>query len=533
MKGIDATETEELLLKKHTASGKIPAIATIGISGENLSLISGICTDKGRIAARGGIGAVMGSKNLKAIVLCGSKPIKAENPEEIKKISKNLAKKLKLLRMPFFIKPNMLGLMKFMPPFVFPLPGLLYSMIQKAWGTAGLSAMSIVTGDTPIKNWKGSVKDYPKKSYKKMDALDIKKREFRKYHCYSCILGCGGECEMSDLDKLYKITHKPEYETQMAFGGLLLNQDLDSLFLINEILNRAGMDTISAGHCVSMAIECYEKGKINIDDLGGIDIGWGKTKEIVEFVRLMVERKGIGNIFADGTNVAAKKLGKGAMEFAVQAGGQECGMHDGRGDAPLALAYATDATPGRHTIGSSQYYQIMHLWKRISWAPKLRIISKKKEYEISDAETIKSVAMSYYKKLIDGTGSCFFGALMGVENFQIFEWLNYATGWNKTPDEYMVIGKRINTLRQMFNIKQGINPWDFRLHKRLAGEPALEQGPLKGKTIKINEMMKDFWDKCGWDRESGIPLEKTIKELGLIDIDQKEKADEKQEKTIL
>lgn len=515
-RGMDATECEKLLISENTTTGKIPAVAVIGISGEKLSLISGICTDSGRIAARSGVGAVMGSKNLKAIVLCGNKQITSINPQGIKEISKKLSNSIRKMNMPSFIQPRALTMIKLMPPYVVPMNGMLSAMIMKRWGTCGASSMSAVTGDSPIKNWGGSIKEY---NYKKIDGKYLIKREVRKYHCYSCILGCGGECDIADLnDGEFLKSHKPEYETQMAFGGLLLNEDLDSIFYINEILNRAGMDTISAGHSVAMAIECYSKGIITLEELNGLDIGWGKAKEITEFVKLMISRTGIGDVFADGTKVAAIKLGKGAEEYAINAGGQECGMHDSRGDAPLAIHYAVDATPGRHTTGSSQYYSVAHLWKRVSWAPTLNFLPKAKEFIPSKEEAAKAVAMAYYKRIVDGVGGCFFGVLLGVTNFNLFDWLNAATGWAKTPDEYMEIGKRIYTLRQLFNVKQGIDPWSFRLHPRLSGEPPLTKGPLKGKTLLIDDMMREFWDYCGWNKETGIPLTDTIAALNLSDI---------------
>jgi len=506
LRGLDTTECEERLIRECTTTGKIPAVASIGISGEKLSLISGICTDRGRIAARSGVGAVMGSKNLKAIVFNGTKPIKGENPEEIKKISKELSKAVKKTNLPSFVRPGALSMIKFMPPYVVPMNGLLSAMIMKRWGTSGTMSMCVATGDSPIKNWAGSLKDF--KKYKKIDGHKILQREKRKYHCYSCVLGCGGECDIGDLyGGEFKNSHKIEYETQMAFGGLLLNDDLESIFYINEILNRAGMDTI----------ECLENGIITKEDLGGLDLGWGKSKEIIEFVKMMIERRGMGDVFADGTKAAAERLGKGAEKYAIHAGGQECGMHDGRGDAPLAIHYAVDATPGRHTTGSSQYYSVAHIWKKVSWAPVLPVTPKIKEYEPSREEAAKAAALGIYKRVLDGVGGCFFGVIMGVENFKIFEWLNAATGWNKTPDEYMEIGKRIYALRQMFNIRHGIDPKSFRLHKRLAGEPPLTQGPLKGKTLKIDDMMKEYWDFLGYDRETGIPKKETIQALNLIE----------------
>ena len=242
----------------------------------------------------------------------------------------------------------------------------------------------------------------------------------------------------------------------------------------------------------------------------------GQIRRNHQFVKLMIERKGVGDIFADGTKKAAERRAK-ALKNMRTPGGQECGMHDSRGDPPLAIHYSVDATPGRHTTGSSQYYSVAHIWKKVSWAPALNIMPKSREYEPSREEAVKSVAMGLYKRIIDAAGACFFGMLLGVENFKLFEWLNLATGWNKTPDEYMFIAKRIFTLRQLFNIKHGVNPLDFRLHKRLSGEPPLMQGPLKGKTVRIDEMMREFWDYLNYDK-TGKPTAECVRELGLEEL---------------
>jgi aldehyde:ferredoxin oxidoreductase len=140
---------------------------------------------------------------------------------------------------------------------------------------------------------------------------------------------------------------------------------------------------------------------------------------------------------------------------------------------------------------------------------------KADEFVPSEKVAKKTVAMSCYKELVDGSGGCLFAMVMGVNHWKLFEWLNAATGWQKTPDEYMVIGKRIQTMRQLFGIKHGIDPISYKMSPRMAGEPPLSAGPNKGKTIPIKEMMQEHWKAYGWDGETGIPTNNTLAELGL------------------
>lgn len=516
--GKDAVETENILEERHFVK-KRPAVATIGEAAEHVSLISGIVNDRGRIAARSGVGAVMGSKRLKAVVLAGSKPIRCENPEGVKALSKEFAVKIRHANFPSFVPSNALALMGKqvgMAKNVSPIDTMLMSALWKKWGTSFGNTYSATSGDSPIKNWDGSCKEYNWSYYTKVSGDKLIKREYKKYHCYSCPVGCGGVCEIKDSTKgEYTHTHKPEYETVCAFSGLVMNKDLDSIFYINELMNRAGMDTISGGGSVAFAIECYEKGIITKEDTGGIELKWGNGESIIKLLKLMIRREGIGDLLADGVKVAAKKIGNSSENYAVHAGGQEPGMHDSRLDPMMGVHYSADPTPGRHTIGSSLYYNGLALWEKVDWAPKVTKYKKKDEYIASDEEALKSVAGSCYKQITDGVGGCMFGMLLGVRHWKIFEWLNEATGWEKSPAEYMEIGKRMQTLRQMFNVREGIDPRTFKMHKRMAGKPPLKEGPLKGRSVPILEMMENHWNHFGWDKQTGIPTEDTIDKLGL------------------
>jgi aldehyde:ferredoxin oxidoreductase len=516
--GLDAVDAEQVLQTENRKS-KDPSVAIIGPAGEKLSLISGVCNESGRIAARSGVGAVMGSKRLKAVVLAGIRQIGCDDPDTMKRFSKQLAARVRKQNVPWVIRGGfsaLLGQLLSRMKKTAPIDGFMTVMMLKKWGTSMNNGMAATSGDMPIKNWSGSVVDYKASYYRHLNPDHILRRETKKYHCNSCVIGCGGIVDIRNVGQgEFTHTHKPEYETCAAFGGLVMNKDLDAILYINELLNRAGMDCISAGGTVAFAIECFENGIITPEMTGGLELHWGNADAIVKLVKMMIARQGIGDLLADGVKAAAAKLGAGSSAFAVHAGGQEPGMHDSRMDPLLGLHFSADPTPGRHTIGSGQYYDLLHLWELVSWAPPSLSHLKDEDYIASDQAGIKSVACSCYKELLDGAGGCYYAMLMGVNNWNLFEYLNASTGWGKTPDEYMQVGKRIQTLRQMFNIKQGIDPWQFKMHDRMAGNPPLKAGPLKGRTVPIEDLMRVHWKTFGWNEATGVPTVDTVATLGI------------------
>jgi aldehyde:ferredoxin oxidoreductase len=520
--GMDTVVAEEALIKKNWKKKK-PAVAVIGPAGEKLSLISGISNDLGRFAARSGVGAVMGSKKLKAVVLAGTKQIKANDVDELKRLSKEYAGKVRKSNAPSFLKGAILPLMgKVMGSMknVSPLDGMLTTMLLKKYGSIMNNTLSIQNGDAPLKNWSGSKKDYNRKYYKALNPDKFIKREERKYHCYSCIIGCGGVCSIKDLKNgKFSHTHKPEYETAMMFGGLLMNKDTDSIFYINEVLNRAGLDTISVGSSVAFAIECFENGILTSEDTDGLKLSWGDSKSIIKLVEKIARREpGIGELLADGVKRASEKIGKGSERYAVHAGGQELPAHDPKVDPILGTTYSTDPTPGRHTTSGGLYYTSSFLWERVSWLKPLKKHLKSEDYEPSDEEALKNVAYTSFKMLVDGTGGCYYAALTGVLHFKIFEYLNAATGWNKTPDEYMEIGKRIQTMRQLFNACQNVDMESFKIHDRASGKTHLNTGHNKNITLKLDEMIFLYRKAWGWDTGSGYPLDSTLKKYGIDEL---------------
>ncbi|MDP3176659.1 MAG: aldehyde ferredoxin oxidoreductase C-terminal domain-containing protein [Spirochaetaceae bacterium] len=519
--GLDAVEAEERLIKD-TWKGKKPAVAVIGPAGEKLSLISGISNDLGRYAARSGVGAVMGSKRLKALVLAGAKAMGGADPVGMRRLSVEYANKVRKSNIPGFMKGSIFPLMgKLMGRMknAAPMDGMLTSMLLKKFGTSMNDTLAVTNGDAPLKNWGGSSADYSRRYYRAINPDRVIRREKRKYHCYSCIVGCGGICDISDLGKgEYDHTHKPEYETIMAFSGLLMIKDLDAVFYINELLNRAGFDTISAGSSVAFAIECYENGILTKEDSGGIELRWGDAKAVIALVGKMIARDGLGDILADGVKSAAARIGKGSERFAIHAGGQELPMHDPKIDPMLGVVYSADPTPGRHTTSGGLYYSTSFLWDSVSWLPPFKAHPKSDDFVPTEGGSLANKAQTCFKMLLDGSGACYYAMLMGTRHFKIFEYLNLATGWKKTADEYMDIGARIQTLRQHFNAIQGADPRAFLMHDRAAGKPALNDGHNKGVTLRVDEMIPLYWKSWGWDEATGLPTEETLRALGLREL---------------
>ncbi len=515
--GMDAIESEVRLGATYAAGGKT-AIAVIGQAAERLSLISGISNDGGRYAARAGVGAVMGSKRLKALVLSGNATVGVADREGIRELTRRYASLVTAPVLPGFVSGRFLPLMgrALALKTVFPVDGLLSAAVLRRWGTIYNTTAGIVSGDSPVRNWGGSVRDFGRRRYRRLDPDRIVARETRKYHCHSCPVGCGGICDTKGLGTAGDHSHKPEYETVGAFGALLLNDDLESIFVCNDLCNRSGLDTISAGATIAFAFECFEHGVLAESDTGGFPLRWGDPEAIVRLLRMMIAREGIGDILADGSAKAAERIGRGAERFAVHAGGQEPGMHDSRYDPMMGVAYAADPTPGRHTISGNVYYNVEKLWEQVPWAPACaRPYPKSEEYEAGRREALKSAAGMCLKQVLDAAGGCLFAAMAGLDSWPLFRYLNLAAGLAWTPPEYLETGRRIQTIRQLFNAAQGVRPGRAVPGGRMSGMPPLPAGPLAGRSVPLADMVANLWEALGWNRETGLPTDATVEELGI------------------
>lgn len=516
--GMDISRADNAI-KAETGS-KIQT-ALIGPAGEKLSLISGIATDKARFAARSGLGAVMGSKRLKGLAATGKQKINIANPARVSVLNREFKK--------WFDKGQWLskcltpGVLKFMGKFMRMSPvamaqsGLLTKTALKKYGTCVTDTLSSESGDSPVKNWNGAgCSDYPVSSHAEAISPEkIIKYQVKKYHCYSCPIGCGGILEVTDGPYPLSETHKPEYESICAFGPLILNKNLHVIIKINDMLNRAGMDTISAGATIAWATECYENSIVSLEELDGIDLSWGNTEAVLLMVEKMIRRDGIGDILADGCKKAAEKLGKG-REFAMHAGGQELPMHDSRFDPGFAVSYALEPTPGRHTNHGYQWLEMFALDKIFDHLSKLPVFSfTRKKYREDKKQMSHMVAASKYMQFVNSVGCCLFGVQMDGR-LNLVEYTNAVTGWDRSPEEYLKIGERIQNIRQAFNLKHHIRPLeDFALPQRTVGGPPLGSGPLKDVRIDTKALYKEFLRGMGWEETTAVPTREKLQTLEL------------------
>ncbi len=495
---IDAVDTESHLQSQH---GRDFRVISIGSGGENESLISGVVNDRGRLAGRSGFGALMGSKYLKALCVRGTKNIETHDPNEVWKHTS------------IFLKGLVSDLNEF-------------GKTMKNCGTAGTLTDSAESGDSPVKNWLGvGSADFPTFRANRINAFEVTKYEVEKYACYGCPFGCGGICSLPDQPMLRE-THRPEYETLCGFGVQLLNDDLESIFLINEMCNRAGIDTISCATTVDWAFEAFEKGYLTEKETGGLCLKWGYGDSVVELVRQITKNEGFGSKLKDGVKKAVEQLGLQAFEsIAMQVHGQELPMHDSRnkeGGLGLGIGYETEPTPGRHTStfpGIDDYTQSSEGRQLNAHYQKLKFQKKYLSTPQSDSLATELKNASCAEDIINALGLCNFGFYLGPK-VPFVEWTNATFGWNLTLDDYLTIGQRIKTVRHSFNIREGIDVANIRMPKRARGNPALKDGPnaYSPNVLQWDDAKKEYYAAMGWDKTTAVPLDATLDALNLSDL---------------
>ncbi len=472
--GLDSHQVED---KTQQLYGPKARSACIGPAGERRSLLSCIINDKGRAAGRSGLGAVMGSKRLKAVVAVGDAKVGMADPEGMKQAMKQHRD---------FMKQQ----------------GF-YEVLHK-YGTAGITAAAGGSGDTPIKNWAGTPEDFPTVGKISDDAVIAMQR--KKYGCWQCPIACGGLTTVKD-GPYASDTHKPEYETLGCFGTMCLNDNVESINLCNELCNRYGLDTISTGCTVAFAIECYENGLITAQDTGGVELTWGNHAAIAQITRQIAQGSGFGGkVLADGMKVAAERIGNGAQQYAVHVQGEEVPMHDPRLNPGLATSYKMDATPGRHTQ--------MSAWTvEGEFAPPGLIDEKIERYTYTGKGNVHRVVSAHHH-VYSAAGMCMF-AWCNLKVEAVTDSLNYTTGENYTLQDLLQMGDRIAALRMAFNIREGVRNIDFKLPGRMTGSPPLQAGPLEGVAVDVDTQVSEYLEAMGWDTKTGVPTKETLLELGL------------------
>jgi aldehyde:ferredoxin oxidoreductase len=478
--GKDTNETEDLLKatlgETKGRDGKQVEVACIGPAGERLSLLAGILNDKGRAAGRSGVGAVMGSKRLKAIAVSGKAEIPLFDAEKAQALRKEYLKRT----------------------------GGAHSLFVN-YGTIGITGDSAMSGDSPVKNWGGvGPVDFPSGRTKFHQDTVIAYQD-RKYGCWRCTMSCGGHMSVKEPGPYQGTTHhKVEYETAGAWGTMTLMDDFPALIKINELCNRYGFDTIGAGCTAAFAVECYENGILTKEDTGGLELNWGNDRALVGLLEKMATREGIGDLLADGTRKAAARIGKGSEAFAMHVQGSEVPMHDPKFQPGLATTYKMDATPARHTQGHEDMPPIVPGWPEHD------------RYTYSGKGELHKQCMEMMH-VVNAAGVCLFAYLSYDWQF-VPDFLTAVTGWKIDTGECHRIGERIAHLRHAFNLREGLNPVRFEVPKRLLGDPPQTEGNVRGITVDVDTQVRDYCVAMDWDPETAVPSKERLLALGLAEV---------------
>ena len=453
------------LQKKH---GRVKT-AVIGPAGENLVKFSSITIDGHRHAGRGGSGAVMGSKNLKAIALAGNNKISIYNPKEFNQKSKEVLKK---------IQEN-----DFVP-------------IRRKFGTPFWVKLVNDEGLLPTRNYQEGYFE----NGNKLNAATMQRNIVDSSGaCYNCVIACWNKSSIKKgIFKGVSLVG-PEYETIALMGSNLGINTIEEVAYLNERCNELGMDTISLGGVLGFAIEAYENKILTKDDLQEIELGWGKTKEIAKLIDIIAKRSTkLGNILAEGVQIASNKIGKGVEKYAVHVKGLEIPGYDPRGAFGMGLAYATSDRGGCHQRAWTVKAELNDPeLDRFSFEKKAKIIK-----EIQDERA------SFFSLVL-----CDFAPISEEDCVDL---LNLATGFNFTVESYLKAGERIWNLIRIFNLREGLKPNGDKLPTRFFTK-SFTKGPAKTKVLSKDEFKKslnEYYKYRKWD-VNGKPTREKIKELDL------------------
>ncbi len=462
--GKDTHETTDLILKE-TGEGKAK-IACIGPAGECLVRFACIINEKHRAAGRSGVGAVMGSKNLKAVVVKGEQRPQAPDKDKFMEIIR--AKVEKLNKDPITADA---------------LPRL---------GTKVLDNIINDVGAYPTRNFQEGTFDGT--SEIAGEALISKGYLKKNRGCWACPIKCGRVTETPTGNK----GEGPEYETSWAMGACMGIKDLAVITEANYICNRLGMDTISCGVTLACAMELYEKGLIKKDDLqGGPELNFGSTESLLFYTHATGMGKGFGTRLGQGSARLAMEYG--APEVSMSVKGQELPAYDPRGVQGQGLSYATSNRGGCHV----RAYLI---------SPEVLGVPEKLDPQATEGKAKWVKIFQDLTAVIDSSGLCLFSSFVLVAD-DYRDLLSASTGFDYTTEEMMECGERIWNLERLLNLKLGMDPGQDTLPERLLKTP-LPKGPKKGNVVRLEEMLPEYYSIRGWDKE-GRPMQTLLKQLGL------------------
>jgi aldehyde:ferredoxin oxidoreductase len=469
-------ETNERLREETDPKAEV---ACIGPAGENLVPLAGVMSggqSHNRAAGRGGMGALMGSKNLKAIVVRGSqKPAYADRERFHAAVRETNS----------FVRQKLEGM--------------------SLTGTSGGVPATEVFGDLAIKNWQeGSWPD----GAQAISGQTIHQTIWTHHtRCFSCPIGCGKAIEVKEGPYAGTWGEGPEYETLAGFGANLLIDDLPALAAINLLCNDLGLDTISVSGVVAFATEAMERGLISPDGADGPRLAWGEPEPVLALVRQIAHREGLGASLADGVQAAAEELGPGAEDFALHVKGMELPYHDPRGFADMGLSYATASRGACHLESLSYWRGYGVEWPGWQDAPRDRFSS--------GDDTVRLVReFQDYMAVYNPLGLCKFIIKGGVSPTHTVALLNAATGWDWTPDDLVRVGERIFNLKRLINVRLGVSRADDTLPRRLLTEPR-PSGTAAGKLPDLERMLPAYYELRGWDAD-GRPTRERLETLNVL-----------------
>jgi len=463
------------VLKKEIKEKGFGALS-IGPAGERLARLAGIIECyHGNAAARCGLGAVMGSKNLKAVVTRGTSVVKVAD------------------------KKRFIGLLR----------GILKILAQNSeswrlYGTAAGVRPAEAIGDLPIKNWTvGSWPDGAKKiSGETMTETILR----RPAPCHGCPVACKRDIEIKEGPYVGTEGNGPEYETIGALGSMLLIDNLEAVAYGNYLCTAYGIDTISCGGVLAFAAECYEKGVITKYDTEGLDLTWGNSKHFIKLIEMIGERRGIGRLLGEGSRIASQKLGQGSYRFAIHVKGMELPCHDPRAYESLAIMYATANRGADHLSGLS------YCLERGLTVPELGYTSILDRF-VTEGKAEMVIKMQNFMSVMDSLIMCKFHFQCGVTYTHISQILSAVTGIDWTVEKLQEVGERIYNLKRLFNVREGISRKDDTIPQRILTKHTTESG-AKDHVPDLERMLDEYYQIRGWNQE-GIPTRETLNRLGL------------------
>jgi aldehyde:ferredoxin oxidoreductase len=479
--GKSVLETDEAL--KAETGERFARTAIIGPAGERMVRFACILHDLKDSAGRGGMGAVMGSKRLKGVVVRGKTPPPYADPETIKLLGKEMAEAAPTKARGFH-----------------------------EYGTGGAMTAYNLAGNIPTRNFQDGYFE----NIEPITAVTLKDTiRIGMEACYACAVRCKKVVKVDEpwvADPRYG---GPEYETIGAFGTSCGVDDLKAVARAHHLCHQYGMDTISAGTTIAFAMECYERGILTQADTDGLELTWGNAEAMLKLLEMMGERQGIGDLLAEGTKRAAEKLGRGAEDLAMHVKGVEIAMHEPRLKAGLGLGYAVANHGGDHGTGLHDTFFEKDGPSLQYDAKPLGIQEPMPANELSTRKVNLFAQLHRWRSLNDSVSLCYF---VPWTHEEVVRLVNATTGWNTTVEELMLVGERAITLGRVFNVREGFTPEDDRLPKRFFSPPL--KGNLAEKRqsvdpVKLEESVHSYYYLMGWDEKTGVPTRRTLERLEL------------------